>query len=66
MDPSANSGLEVLPAYWGIETDARHALECRQRGLEVLPAYWGIETPITSSPDRSLAWFRSTTRLLGY
>ena len=37
--------LEVLPAYWGIETVRTKNL--RFSGildLEVLPAYWGIET----------------------
>ena len=37
--------LEVLPAYWGIETAFSHSsiLEAVIY-LEVLPAYWGIET----------------------
>ena len=38
--------LEVLPAYWGIETPIlADAVGIAKRfHLEVLPAYWGIET----------------------
>ena len=37
-------GLEVLPAYWGIETLEGARDHHEVLGLEVLPAYWGIET----------------------
>ena len=37
--------LEVLPAYWGIETFCLPFFASfRAFHLEVLPAYWGIET----------------------
>ncbi len=37
--------LEVLPAYWGIETNISFSFMLKNRSdLEVLPAYWGIET----------------------
>ena len=47
MNPSAFRcvTLEVLPAYWGIETRAMTSEHSRAiSDLEVLPAYWGIET----------------------
>ena len=37
--------MEVLPAYWGIETfSTAFATSFSPKNLEVLPAYWGIET----------------------
>ena len=43
--------LEVLPAYWGIETiEIARGIDIHQFGnLEVLPAYWGIETSCENS-----------------
>ena len=42
---SSSCYLEVLPAYWGIETFFRNQPDhSAQANLEVLPAYWGIET----------------------
>ena len=40
-----DKNLEVLPAYWGIETTNNRSDQSNPiDDLEVLPAYWGIET----------------------
>ena len=70
IKPTKNH-LEVLPAYWGIETfvSPYDCMMSEGKNLEVLPAYWGIETlstnPLKNYPQEQ-AQFGSTTRLLGY
>ena len=61
--------LEVLPAYWGIETICHPFVKISTvENLKVLPAYWGIETvfAISGVPLERHILFGSTTRLLGY